>query len=242
MLNTIFSTLNGKDANERKLDILTNNLANALTPGFKAIEPAFSSSLLDDTGEPDQVQTEYVNIPDTYIRFSDAPLVQTGNRTDLGLEGNAFFAVSTPGGTMYTRNGQFTLDSANRLVTNEGNPILGQNGDITIPMGGKDISVEKDGSLYVDKVLIDRLRIVDFANRQDLKNAGANLFVNGNDKNVEVPAQNFAVHQGFYESSNVDVMTSMVQMIGVLRAYESYTRVDQSANEAMGKLLDLGKF
>lgn len=243
MLNSIFGTLSGKMANERKLDIISNNLSNALTPGFKAIDPAFTSTTIDDTVAPDQVPSEYVNIPDTYIRFSDAPLVHTGNSLDLAVEGNGFFAVSTPGGTMYTRSGQFTLDSANRIVTHDNNPVLGQSGgEIVIPTGGMDVRVESDGSIYVDKLFLDRLRVADFDNRNDLRNAGGNLFVNANSKNNEVPAENFSVHQGFYEASNVDVMKSMVQMIGVMRAYESYTRVDQSASDMLGKLIELAKF
>ena len=107
---------------------------------------------------------------------------------------------------------------------------------------GKDIRIAKDGSIYVDKVLVDKLKIVDFPNKQDLKNAGGSLFANTNQKNGEVPAEGFSVQQGAYETSNVDIMKEMVRMITVLRAYESYTKVDQSASDMLGKLIDLGKF
>jgi len=153
--------------------------------------------------------------------------------------------VSTAGGTMYTRNGQFGINVEKKLVTQSGNPVMSQNGgDITIEgmNSGKDIKVAKDGSIYVDKVLVDKLKVVDFQNKQDLKNAGGSLFVNTNAKNEEVPPEGFSVKQGAYETSNVDIMSEMVRMISVMRAYESYTKVDQSASDMLGKMIELGKF
>ncbi len=129
-----------------------NNLANALTAGFKAIAPAFNSTLIEEAAGPDQLDATYVNIPDCYIHFSDAPLVKTGNMLDLALEGDGFFAVSTPRGTMYTRNGQFGISVDKKLVTQSGDPVMGQNGgDITIDgmNNGKEITIANDGSVYV---------------------------------------------------------------------------------------------
>ena len=134
MLTGIFTTLSGKTASEKKLDIIANNVANALTPGYKSIEAAFATTTLDDGTEPDQVPVNYVNIPTSYTQFSDGPLINSGNPLDLGLEGNGFFAVTTQGGTMYTRNGQFQLDATGRLVTHDGNSVQSQGGgDITVP-------------------------------------------------------------------------------------------------------------
>jgi flagellar basal-body rod protein FlgG len=241
MLNGIFSTQSGKSANERELDVIANNLANALTAGFKTISPAFNSTVIEEASGPDQVPATYVNIPDCYTQFSDAPFAQTGNTLDLAIDGAGFFAVSTPGGTMYTRNGQFGLSVDKKLVTQSGDPVTSQNGgDITLD--GKNITIGKDGSIYVDKLLVDKLKIADFQNKQDLKNAGGSLFVNTNEKNEEVPAEGFSVQQGAYETSNVDIMHEMVRMISVMRAYESYTKVDQSASDMPSKLIELGKF
>jgi flagellar basal-body rod protein FlgG len=128
-----------------------------------------------------------------------------------------------------------------KLVTQSGDPVTSQNGgDITLD--GKNITIGKDGSIYVDKLLVDKLKIADFQNKQDLKNAGGSLFVNTNEKNEEVPAEGFSVQQGAYETSNVDIMHEMVRMISVMRAYESYTKVDQSASDMLSKLIELGKF
>ena len=244
-MNGIFTTLSGKSANQTKLDIIANNLANALTAGFKASGPAFNSDLIEDGPEPDRLSAAYVNIPDSYIHFSDAPITETGNTLDLAIEGNGFFAVSTPQGTMYTRNGQFTLNSDKQLITQQGYTVLGVNGgDITIDgaQGGKDIKIEKDGSVYVDRIFVDRVKIVDFSDKTALKYAGGSFFTNTNPKNVEVPAEGYTVEQGAYETSNVNVMHEMVEMMSAMRAYETYTQVDQNMADVLDKLIDLGRF
>ena len=146
---------------------------------------------------------------------------------------------------MYTRDGQFTLGADKRLITQNGYQVMGQSGGaITLdgPNSGKDIRVEKDGTIYVDKFLVDKLKIVDFENKQNLQNMGGSLFANTKQSEGEIPAKGFLVEQGAYETSNVNVMNEMVRMIGVLRAYESYSRVDQSAAGMLDKLIDLGKF
>lgn len=241
MLSGIFSTQSGKAANERDLDIIANNLANALTAGFKTMAPAFTSTVIGDAAASDQISATYVSIPDSYTQFSDAPFAETGNTLDLAIDGTGFFAVSTSRGPMYTRNGQFGLNVDKKLVTQSGDPVMSQNGG-KITIDGKNVTITRDGSVYVDKILVDKLKIVDFPNKQDLKNAGGSLFVNTNDKNVEVPAEGFSLKQGAYETSNVDIMTQMVRMISVMRAYESYTKIDQSASDTLSKMIELGKF
>jgi flagellar basal-body rod protein FlgG len=241
MLSGIFSTSSGKTAIENDLQIISNNLANALTAGFKAVAPVFSSMNVEEATSPDQLPATYVAVPDCYIQFYDAPLTQTGNAFDLAIEGNGFFAISTPQGKMYTRNGRFAVNADKKLVTQSGYPVISQGGgDITID--GKDVTITSDGSVYVDRLFVDRLTIVDFPNKQALTNTGGSLFANASRKDDEVPAEGFFVQQGAYEGSNVDIMKEMVQMITVLRAYESYTRLDQSASDMLGKLIDLGKF
>jgi flagellar basal-body rod protein FlgG len=240
MLNGIIGTLGGKSANERRLEIVANNIANALTPGFKASRPVVIHNTYGDSNQQDQVQATSVNVSDSYVHFSDAPLVETGSVFDLALEGAGFFVVQTPQGNMYTRNGQFSLNQDKKLVTMSGNFVVGESGgEITID--GRDVRIETDGTIFVDKVRVDRIKVADFKSLKELRNFGMNLFVNTDSNNVEVPAEAYTVKQGFYEASNVDIMKEMVEMINALRAYESYSKVDQSFNELMGKLIDLGR-
>jgi flagellar basal-body rod protein FlgF len=242
MLNSSLITLNGKYVVQRRLEAITNNLANAATAGYKLSKPAFKMGT-DETKGAGEVGTHHpvVSGLDTHIYFTEAPLVETGNTLDFAVQGNGFFAISTREGIRYTRAGQFTLNQDRKLVTLAGDPVLGQGGEITLE--GKDIKVEGDGSIFVDKVLVGTLKIVDFKDSTALRNAGRSMFVNTDkENNSEAAPGNFAVKQGFYEASNVNVMTEMVDMINVLRAYESYTKVDQSLNDIMSKLIDVVRF
>jgi len=240
MINGVFSTFSGRAAAERRLEILANNLANALTPGFKASRPVYNGSTIDDSIWPDELQQTYVNIPDTYVHFSDGPIIATGGTLDAAINGSGFFVVSTPNGDMYTRDGQFTLNSDKKLVTMDGNPVMGQNGG-EITVDGKDIRIEGDGSITVDGAPADRLKVVDFEDKSSLSNVGSSLFANGSTTNTATAADNYSIKQGYYEASNVNVMKEMVDMISSVRAYEAYTKADQAVDDSLGQLITMAK-
>jgi flagellar basal-body rod protein FlgF len=241
MLKGIFSTLTGKYIAQRRLEMVSNNIANSLTPGYKTSRPVLGNIVKNqDSTVGQDLGNSHVDLLDSYIRFSGAPLVQSGAVFDVAVEGEGFFVVSTKNGNMYTRNGQFTLNQEKRLVTMDGNPVLGQGGgEITID--GKSTAIENDGSIFVDQQFVDRIKVVDFKQKTDLRSAGRSLFVNVSDRNEEATPERFSVKQGYYEASNVDVMNELIEMISTLRAYESYTKVDQFFSDIMSKLMDLGK-
>jgi flagellar basal-body rod protein FlgG len=240
MLKGIFSTLSGKFLTERRMEIVSNNIANALTPGYKTSRPLTNVEKSENTtGKSNELQNTYINVLDSYIHFSDAPLVESGSKLDLGIEGDGFFVVSTKDGQMYTRNGQFAINKEKKLVTLDGMPVLGQSGEITIE--GTDIRIEGDGSIFVDKSFVDKLKIAGFKEKKDLRNYGSSLFVNINKDNVETTPETYTVKQGFYETSNVNVMHEMIEMMSTLRAYESYAKVDDFFSEMMNKLINIGR-
>jgi flagellar basal-body rod protein FlgF len=243
MLKGIYSTMSGKFVSEKRMEMISNNLANALTPGYKASRPKVN--MVEDGNSPvspDQLTPTFMNLIESYIHFSGAPLVETKNALDVAIEGDGFFVVSTKEGNMYTRNGKFTLDQDKRLVTLDGSPVLGQNGEVTIDARqGGDIKIENDGSIFVDKILVDRLKIADFADKKGLRNYGESKFVNTNPAAVEITPDNFTVKQGFYEASNVNVMNEMVDMMSTVRAYETYTKVDQFFGDMLEKLVNMGR-
>jgi len=240
MLKGIFSTLSGKFLTERRMEMISNNIANAITPGFKTSRPVFNvEKSADIPARSGEQQNTYINVLDSYIHFSDAPLVESGNKLDLGIEGDGFFVISTKDGNMYTRNGQFTINKEKKLVALDGMPVLGQSGEIAIE--GADIRIESDGSIYVDKRFIDKIKIVDFKDKKDLRNYGSSLFINMNKNNPEDTSEKYSVKQGFYESSNVNVMQEMIEMMSTLRAYESYSKVDQFFGDMMTKLINIGR-
>jgi flagellar basal-body rod protein FlgF len=240
MLKGIFSTLTGKFLTERRMEIISNNIANASTPGYKTMRPVFNVEKNENnSGVNTELQNTQINVLDSYIHFSEAPLVESGNKLDIGIEGDGFFVVSVKEGRMYTRNGQFAINKEKKLVTLDGTPVLGQSGEITL--NGADVRIEGDGSIFVDKAFVDKLKIVDFKDKKDLRNYGNSMFINVNKDNIENTPETFTVKQGFYEASNVDVMKEMIDMMSTLRAYESYSKVDQFFNDMMSKVINVGR-
>ena len=243
MNSGVYIPLSGALVQEKRLEVLANNLANVNTAGFKKDRPAFENVLLESM-EPvpnsqllkmisyDPLSLSIYNINRTLPSFdgvrtdySEGILKETGNPLDLALEGDGFFCIVTPQGVMYTRNGSFTLDSQGVLVTQEGLPVLGENsGEITIT-GGGDVTVSSDGTIKVDGIEVDRLRIVDFERPYPLEKMGNSMFHLTEPLEEEKEAIDAKVKQGFIEHSNVNVMREMAMMIELNRTYESYQKV-----------------
>jgi flagellar basal-body rod protein FlgF len=241
---SLYTTVAGKYVNETTLDIIANNIANSLTAGFKAIKPVFNMvSTTTASGDTKPLKNSYVSLYDTYTDFSDAPVVNTGATFDMAITGKGFFVVQGPDGPLYTRNGQFTVDSSNRLVTMNGDPVLGTNGEINITIkNGKDILVEQDGTIFLGEDSVGTLKVVDFKNENVLQPVGKSLYVNTDTAEPEITPSWYSIRQGSYESSNVNVFHEMVQMIQTMRAYECYTKIDQMVYDVDTKLVDPGKF
>jgi flagellar basal-body rod protein FlgF len=239
MLNGLFSTFSGKFVNSRRLEIISNNIANVSTPGFKVSRPVFNALTGEDSRTKQQLENTYVSMYDAYLNFAPAPLLETGSNLDFAIEGEGFFVVSTKDGPMYTRNGKFTINQDKKLVTAEGFPVLGKGGEINID--GKEINVENDGSVFVDKSFVDVIKVVDFEDKKYIRNYGKNLFINTNVANAEITPENSTIRQGYQEGSNVDIMREMIELIHTVRAYEAYKKVDESLNDILGKLMEVGK-
>jgi flagellar basal-body rod protein FlgF len=239
MSGGVYTVVSGAVAQEIRLASIANNLANAQTPGYKSSKPIFEAVLSSAVTETENPNT-YVAVYDSHINFANAPMVQSGAKLDVAIEGNGFFVIDTPNGTMYTRNGQFTLDAEKRLVTLSGDTVRGDGGPINID--GNEVLVETDGSVFVDGSAVGKLTVTDFQDRNRLQNAGKGLFVNSDPTNGEIEASGYSVKQGAYEASNVEVMKEMIDIIATVRAYESYTRLQQSFGEMTAKLLEIGRF
>jgi flagellar basal-body rod protein FlgF len=237
MLNGIFSNFSGKFVNGRRLEIISNNIANVSTPGFKVSRPVFNAFTGEDESGHEMLQNTYVSMYDSYVNFAAAPLLETGSNLDFAIEGEGFFVVSTKDGPMYTRNGKFTINQEKKLVTAEGFPVLGKGGEINID--GKEINVENDGSVFVDKSFVDVIKIVDFEDKKYIRNYGKNLFINTKEGSAEIIPENSTIRQGYYEASNVDIMREMIEMIQTVRAYEAYSKIDQSLDDILGKLINV---
>lgn len=238
----IYTTVSGAVAQEIRLSAIANNLANAQTPGYKSSKPIFEAVLGSTVSDAENAET-YVNVSEGHTDFSGAPLIQSGGSLDVALEGEGFFVIDTPTGPMYTRNGQFTLDSEKRLVTISGHAVRGSGGAITIdPSEGGEVVIENDGSVFVDGESVGKITVTDFQDTAFLKPTGKGYFVNSEPTNGEIEASNYSIKQGAFEASNVEVVKEMVDMIATVRAYESYTKLQQASSEMTAKLLEVGTF
>jgi flagellar basal-body rod protein FlgF len=235
----IYTVVSGATAEEKKLGFISNNLANALTTGYKSSRPIFEAVLASSVIETDQTDSTFVGTYDAHIDFAQGSLIESGNKLDLALQGDGFFVIETPQGDRYTRNGQFSLDSTGKLVTHDGQTVAGEGGDIVV--NGKQISVEKDGSVFSDKVPVGKIKVVRFASNDDLRPIGSSLFENVNTADQELPAPNCTVNQGFHEASNVEALKEMIDMIACTRAYEAYGKVQQAFSDMESQLQQVAK-
>ncbi|AEE15309.1 flagellar hook-basal body protein [Thermodesulfobium narugense DSM 14796] len=229
-----------------KLDSVTNNLANISTPGFKRIIQNVSESenypvnrvflqsdggrapFMGYLGNGSEISTQAVDL-------SAGGLEHTSSKFDVAitLNNNAFFQVQTPNGIRYTRDGNFTLNNNDELVTQDGYPVLSSaNAPITID--GQNVVISSDGSIQVDGQQTDTLGIVSLDNPSLIVPQGSNLY---NYNGQVVNASNFKVLQGYLESSNVNTVREMVDMIALERAYESGQKAIVTEDNETGQML-----
>ncbi|WP_085814764.1 flagellar basal-body rod protein FlgF [Geoanaerobacter pelophilus] len=236
-MNTgMYAAISGNLTAMRSLEVISNNLANAATPGFKADQLRFESVLANqNTGTPDPVFSRET----FYTDYSPGTILQTENPMDLALQGDGFFAVNTPQGTAYTRQGNFQRGVGGKLVTSEGYEVLGKNGPITV--GGNKVSIAPNGAVTADGVAVGSLNIVDFPKPYQFTKLGAGLLVPANPQ-VQGTASTAEVKQGYLEGSNVNVVAEMARMIETSRYFETCTKAIKSYDEITTKAAnDLGK-
>jgi flagellar basal-body rod protein FlgG len=230
-----------------KQDVIANNLANANTTGFKrdyASITSFPEALI--YAQDQQLGAKYTQAPvgmlssgvglgRTGFINTDGVLRQTGGKLDLALSGDGLFAIQTPAGEMYTRNGNLTKDSFGRIADQDGHLILGEKGPIRIT--GNEVFVNEAGKVYVDGAYVDTLKIRQFS-QGELEKVGSNTFA-ASSQGTRASA---IVRQGYLEGSNVDATSEMVDMMVVARSYEANQRVLKTQDEMLGKAVnDVGR-
>lgn len=220
-------------------DQIANDLANSSTPGYKSdrsVQQSFGDVLLanSSTGQPIGNLGLGTAIVAEHTDLSQAPLRETGQPLDLALEGEGFFVVRTAAGTRYTRDGQFQLDGAGRLVNQSDLPVLDRNNQpITIGNGTKDVTIGPDGTITAGGRTVARLNVVSLT--APVKE-GDTLF---SGTPGAVPATT-AVRQGSVEGSGVNPARAMVDMLVSFRAYEAQQRVVHAIDETLQKGISAG--
>jgi flagellar basal-body rod protein FlgF len=239
----LYAAVCGNRCQERRLEILSNNLANVNNAGFKedrVIFDGFTPSMsypimLADTASQSgymlaqKMSMSYPTFSGVRTDFSPGEMKVTGNELDFAIRGKGLFVVTTPKGELYTRMGNFSLNDKEELVTNEGYPVKGKGGSIKIK--GTEISSNIEGVITVDGVEADTLKVVDFKDYSGLRKVGDNLFENVGGKGNEQEAKECEIDYQCLEFSNINIVKEMVKMIDVHRICESYQKVIQSLDE-----------
>ena len=247
MVRGLYTAYTGMANEQKRLDIIANNLANSATVGYKeesVTNQAFDEMLtikIRDASEsyndrPIGNMSLGVKLGEVYTDFRQGSFRRTSGTYDLGLEGNGFFALSVTDragnvSTQYTRNGSFTMTRDGYIVDEDGNHLMGEGGEIQVPVDAAEVVVDAVGGLYADGVYLDTLQIVDFEDYDYLTKKGDTRY-----QALEgaVEAEGSAlVRQGYKEQSNVNVVSEMVEMITITRAYEANQKMIRSIDNTL---------
>jgi flagellar basal-body rod protein FlgF len=251
MENALLVGLSRQMVLERQMDVVANNVANVNTNGFKADKSLFQEYLRTGAHEDNFVGNDravsYVLDRGTFKDFTQGPTEQTKNPLDLAIDGGGFLVVQTKAGERYTRDGGLQINNQGQLVTAAGDPVIGNSGPIVFQPTDHDVSIAADGNITVLEGLnrIDsvrgKLRVVSFADAQNLLKDGSNLYSAGTA--AAQPDTASKIRQGFVEKSNVNSVTEMSRMIEVTRTYTQIANLLQQQSDlhksAIEKLADV---
>lgn len=257
MIRSLWIAKTGLDAQQTSMDVITNNLANVSTNGFKRSRPVFEDLLYQTLRQPGAASSQTTTIPSgltlgTGVRvigtehiFTQGSVQRTENPLDLAIQGNGFFQVEMPDGTLtYTRDGSFTKDANGQIVTASGFPLSPA---ITVPASAISVTITRDGIVsYTQQgstaaTQAGTVQLVTFVNNGGLQSIGENLFVetaSSGTPSPNTPGTNGAglLNQGFVETSNVNVAEELVNMIVAQRGYEMNSKAITTSDEMLARL------
>jgi flagellar basal-body rod protein FlgF len=230
----IYTAASGAIAMEDRLNIISNNIANLNTTGFKKDQMSFEQYMKQlDTSSlyPGQYRTVPIDViaVSSSIDLTPGPPVKTGNPLDMALMGDGFFVVNTENGPRYTRAGSFQLSTENAIITPQGYRVQGNGGDITIDPEKSDLVIDSTGKITQDHEELSTMQVVKIP-PEALIRQGNNLFSVKEGITPE-PVETIALSQGSIEKANVDPVMEMVEMIATARAYDSFQKMIRSVND-----------
>ncbi|HVY90011.1 MAG TPA: flagellar basal-body rod protein FlgF [Hyphomonadaceae bacterium] len=243
MDNSFLVGLSAQQVLQQRMDTTANNLANMTTAGFKT-EHLVMRKLSERPAAASDSPTDITFVDAWRLQrdFSAGPLEQTGSPLDMAIDGKGFFAVQTADGEAYTRDGRFSMDNQGRIVTRNGDPVMGEGGPIQVNPSGGPISVSHEGSISQDGTVVGKVRVVEFKTPGGLEKTGENYW-RATDETPGAP-ENSKVASGFLENSNVNPVSELTQMIEISRTYESVSKMiaqsDELRGDAIQKLAKVG--
>ena len=260
MIRSLWIAKTGLEAQQTQMDVITNNLSNVNTPGFKKSRAVFEDLLYQNTRQPGAVSSQNTQLPSgmqfgTGVRavatermHTQGNLQTTGNAKDIAIDGQGFFQVLLPDGTTgYTRAGSFQVDSQGQLVTASGYVLQPA---ITIPADAQSLTVSVDGLVNVTLLgaaaptQVGDIQLASFINPAGLEAKGGNIYIETNASGaptVNIPGTNGlgTVVQSYIETANVNVVEEMVNMIQAQRAYEINSKSVTASDQMLQKLAQL---
>jgi flagellar basal-body rod protein FlgG len=260
MIRSLWIAKTGLDAQQTQMDVIANNLANVSTNGFKRSRAVFEDLLYQTLRQPGAQSSQQTQIPSglqigTGVRpvaaeriHTQGNLQQTGNQLDVAIQGAGFFQVQMPDGTTsYSRDGSFQTDSQGQLVTSSGFPIQPA---LTIPANALNVTIGRDGVVSVTQpgvsapVQVGSLQLATFINPAGLQSLGENLYqetASSGTPSTNVPGTNGSglLNQNYVETSNVNVVEEMVNMIQTQRAYEINSKAITTSDQMLQKLTQM---
>jgi flagellar basal-body rod protein FlgG len=260
MIRSLWIAKTGLDAQQTQMDVISNNLANVSTSGFKRARAVFEDLLYQTIRQPGAQSSEQTQLPSglqigtgvkpvaTERIFTQGNLQQTGNSKDVAIQGNGFFQVLMPDGTTsYTRDGSFQVDANGQLVTSSGYAVQPA---ITVPADTQTLSIARDGTVSAQQAgsatptTIGTLQLATFVNPAGLQSLGENLYAEtaaSGTPSSNAPGSNGAglLNQGYVETSNVNVVEELVNMIQTQRAYEINSKAISTSDQMLQRLTQL---
>jgi flagellar basal-body rod protein FlgG len=260
MIRSLWIAKTGMEAQQTQMDVISNNLANVSTNGFKRSRAVFEDLLYQNLRQPGAQSSQQTEIPSgfqlgTGVRpiaterlHTQGNLVQTSNQLDVAIQGAGFFQVLQPDGTTaYTRDGSFQTDSQGQIVTSNGFVVQPA---ITIPANATSVTIGQDGVVTITQpgasapVQVGSMQLATFINPSGLESLGQNMYMetaSSGTPSTNVPGTNGtgSVSQGYVETSNVNVVEELVNMIQSQRAYEINSKAITVSDQMLQKLTQM---
>jgi flagellar basal-body rod protein FlgG len=211
-----YLTALGSLEEQRRMDIISNNIANSNTPGFKKDSVHFS----DVMGEV------------SYTSMAQGQVRETGEKFDVALAGDGFLSVQSNQGVVYTRAGNLTVNTAKQLVTRDGWPVLGKNGPIKVA-DTANFRINPDGQVFDGNDQVDQLSVVTFPSDVKMKKTQNGYFQPQTSESQPVKAENCQVRQGALEGANFNPVEEMVKMVDTMRNFETYQKTMQMCDSGL---------
>lgn len=230
----------GIEGADAKVRVMMNNMVNSETPGYRRSDVVIKSfpTYLDEANI--RSSTQIPKVENVAYDQRSGTLLRTGNATDVAIGGPGFFVIETPQGSCYTRDGRFVLDADGKLVTVAGNyPVAGLQGQIVVTPGSK-IDINSDGTVQVDGLPINTLKIASFDDPSMLTPVTGSLFKMKSGGTSQTQ-QNPRVVAGYVEASNVNVIEEMVNLINVSHVYTMDTKIISNREAMLSRAMEMGK-